>query len=94
MQKRKRFTKEYLREAIQIILKQAASGSGIYPNVLRAPLKTEDFFLRARSGARKTAVSGRIHEDLSTRLTPPSGKRTGLRDALKLVTSRTVRGEH
>ena len=36
------------------------------------------------SRARKTGVYGRIHEDVSTRLTPPSGKRTVFRGALEV----------
>ena len=39
------------------------------------------------SRARKTGVYGRIHEDLSTRLTPPSRKRTVFRGALESVIS-------
>ena len=38
--------------------------------------------VRARKRARKTGVYGRIHEDVSTQLTPPSRKRTVCRGAL------------
>ncbi len=37
--------------------------------------------------ARKTVVYARIHEDVSTRLTPPSRKRTVFRGALMLPQS-------